>query len=244
MEKKPAIWGIVVLGIAATSVIGFVLVRLLPMYLVARETGETYGSGLGHLVGTATGSKDGFTTGLNEGYEDGKEDGLSAEDTIVERTEEITAVGTLEVLSADIELVDDLTVGNSYEAIIVYHGTATFSVDMTQAEITVKGNEVTVTLPTPECEFTLDESATEELAHWQNFPFSGSTQAGYEAYNNSAAEVAEQASENMLNYDAMLKQAQESAKSQVETLTKAMKGDGYEVTVLFNGEEGLIHYAE
>ncbi len=202
----------------------------------AKDFGAGVGTAAGKFAGTVKGSFEGITQGLASGYEAGAQQGLSAEDTNVEISE-ITAMGKLDVLAAEDQIVNDFEEGRDYKALFVYKTQAVFSVDLGQAEITEEDSAVTITLPGPEVDFIIDENESEKMAEWQKYFWSGNTEAGYIGYMNSMAQIKEKAAEEMRKNDYLMRQAEESARKQVEALARSICVEDKQITVRFKEEE-------
>ncbi len=210
---------------------------VMPLLFNAKKTGELIGNTAGWAAGTALGSFDGITEGLEEGYGDGKEEGLSAKDTDVKVANEMISVGKLEVLVAEDQFIDEFREGTDYKALFVYKAQTVFSVNLESAEISKEGNTIKIALSEPECEFIIDEKESEELAEWQKYFWSGSTEAGYIGYMNSMAEIKKKAAVEMTNYDSLMEQAKTSAKKQVTILADSVAEADNSIEVFFKGEE-------
>ncbi len=237
MKKRSVMFLVPILVVS-----GLLFVILIFTYINAKETGNNVGNITGRTVGTALGSFDGFTKGLEEGYEDGKRQGLSAEDTNVIVANEMASIGKLDVLVAFDQFVDNFSEGNDYKALFVYKAKAVFSINLSLAHVFVNGNDLEIVIPQPECEVTIDEEQSEEIAEWQKYFWSGNSEAGYIGYMNSMKKIKDKAASEMSNYNILMSQAKASAKRQVEMLANSIKvnssaGDRYNVKVVFEGEE-------
>lgn len=227
---KPQGNGKIFAGVGILVVIGVFLI------FGARRIGAGIGETAGSFAGTVKGSFDGITQGLAGGYEAGREQGLAAEDTEVE-VSEITAVGKLDVLAAEDQIVDRFQEGEDYQGLFVYKAEAVFSVDLTQAEVTDDGGVVTIRIPGPEVDCIIDENESEKMAEWQKHFWSGNAESGYIGYMNSMVRIKEGAAEEMKKNEYLMKQAKESAIRQVETLARSVSVEGRQIIVEFKEEE-------
>lgn len=219
-------------GIVAVVIV--ILMVILCLWIV--DFGKDVGQTAGKFAGTVKGSFDGITEGLASGYEAGTEQGLSAEDINVEVRDDIRMMGKLEVLVAEDQLVDKFEEGNSYKALFVYKGKATFTVDLNQAEITSDGSVLRVLLPDLEVDFVIDENESEKIAEWQKFFWSGSTEAGYVGYMNSMEKIKEKTAEEMRNHDYLMQLAKDSAIKQVGILARSVCVEEKRVEIKFKGD--------
>ena len=235
--------GIIFLSVILAVMILLLAIAVAPFYSNAKKAGEDIGNKIGWATGKALGSYDGITSGLSEGYNDGKTQGLRAEDTETKIANEMTSIGKLDVLKAESQFVDNFREGNDYKALFVYKTQAAFSVNLENADISVNEDDLTLILPEPECEFSIDEDESEKLADWQKFFWSGSAEAGYIGYMNSMEQIKKRAASEMSNYDALMELAKKSAKKQVQMLADAITlpnpdtGNKYRINVVFDGEE-------
>ncbi|WP_300810193.1 DUF4230 domain-containing protein [uncultured Acetatifactor sp.] len=212
-------------------IVAFLIVIVL-FGMIAWNIGGT----LGALAGTANGSYDGITEGLGKGYEAGREEGLSAKDTKVDIVSEIKAIGKLEVLMVESEIVDYFTVGDDFKGLFLHKGIATFSVDFSEIDIRSEDSIITIVLPNPEVEFRIDENESEKIAEWQKHSWSNNTEAGYTAYMNSMEQIKEKSAAEMEDYEDWERMARESAKKQVEILASSVSGEDIEVQINFREE--------
>lgn len=219
---------------------GFILIFILILFVLVLYKADTLGADAGSAAGTfagkVTGSFLGITQGLASGYEAGTEQGLSAEDTNIE-VSEITGMGKLDVLVAEDQIVNNFEEGEDYKALFVYKAKATFSVDLSQAEIISDSTSITIQLPDPEVDFVIEENESEKMVEWQKFFWSGNTEAGYIGYMNSMSQIKEKAAEEMKNNQYLMQQAKDSAKSQVEMLARSAGIGEKQIQVGFKGEE-------
>ena len=208
------------------------------MFFNAREQGDLIGANTGKVTGWAVGSFRGVTEGIEKGTEAGKASGLSAEDTQVETIRKIEEIGRLEVLAAGAKLTNIHSIGTDYSAIYLMKGNAVFTVDLQKADFRFEeeGKTLSITLPEPEMELYIDESATEKLAEYQKHFYTGSAKDGFTAYLNTTKNTVAEVRETMANYDELLTQAKESAVKQVTWLAQSARGEETAVTVRFMDE--------
>ena len=169
---------------------------ILPGYLTAKSSGHAIGSKIGNTVGSAIGSFEGVTSGVAKGSEDGEQDGQSAKDTEIDYVTDISKIGRLEVLSADLKAENIHTYGDDskekvpidlckYAAIRVYEGTGIFSIDLNQAEISKSNNTVTVNIPSIDVRINVGDTKTRVLTEWKSSFFKGKAEAGFDAEGNT-----------------------------------------------------------
>lgn len=215
-----------------------VSVLAVALCIFSGSVGKNLGSKTGGAVGTFTGSFDGVTVGLKEGTEAGRAEGLSANDTKADFKDKIYEVGKLEVLTAGVGIKNLHTVGEKYASIYVLKGNIIFSVDLTKAEFIEDSlqNTMTVKLPQPQAELTINEEETVKLAQRQNKVFDGSAKAGYEEYLNTMKKTQSEIEEVISNYDQLLEQARNSAKTQIGYIAKQASLSDREIIFEFMDE--------
>lgn len=214
----------------------------IPLYNQAEESGAKSGELLGNQVGMGIGAFNGLTDGVAQGLKDGKEEGLSAKDTTVGEIERsFSEVGTLEVLSASVNIRNlHEAGGGDYKSLEILFGKGVFTVDLSEADITeFADGTLEIKVPDPQMEMYIDEDKTEHLAEYQKFPWSGNAQDGYDAYINSRIIVDEKIQDKVAHYDWLLAQAKESAEKQVRMLAESVILNGKQVTVSFTGKVGV-----
>ena len=201
----------------------------------AASFGNNLGQGTGSLVGRALGSLEGMTRGREEGTAAGKAAGLSAEDTEADIANEIKKISNLEVLVASVKINDFHSIGENveYAALYLMKGDVVFSVDLSQAEIETRGNNLKVTLPLPHGELYIDQSQVEKVAEYQKHFFSGSAEDGFDAYLNSMEKVYEASAETLDNYEVLIEAAKESAEKQVRQLALSVMVNTPQINVEF-----------
>jgi len=215
----------------------------------ARSAGEGIGSTAGTLAGKAVGSFEGVTHGIKEGSSDGTAAGLQADDTTV-MLQEIQSAGRLQVLVVDINLDIFHMIGKDGEtatgikldvqatkdanfvALYKQSGHATFTVDLNKATIQTNGSGVIVALPEPEVEVVSDAELV-PVGKWQKGDYTGSAEKGQLGLLNSLREIDGQTVKELQNYDALIDQARDSAKAQVEALAVSVRSSDGPVEIVF-----------
>lgn len=197
------------------------------------------GENAGTIVGSAIGSFEGITKGRSEGKEAGKTAGLSAEDTETEIANEIQKVANLEVLVASVKVTDMHSIGedNEYSALYLIKGEVVFSVDLESARVKLQNDKLFITLPTPTGKLYFDQSQIDKAAEYQEYYFSGSAEAGYDAYLNTMEKLHKATAEELDNYDVLLDAARESAERQVTQLVTSANMKNRNVNVEFEEEQ-------
>ena len=201
----------------------------------AISRGSSMGQGTGSLVGKAVGSLEGMTKGREEGIADGHAAGLSANDTSADIANEIRKIQNLEVLVASVKIHNYHSIGDDveYAALYLLKGDVVFSVDLSQADIVVRDNEIHISLPLPHGELYIDQNQVEKVAEYQKHYFSGNAEDGFDAYLNSMRKVYEASAETLDNYAALIEAAKESAEKQIRQLVLAVAVNTHQVTVDF-----------
>lgn len=219
----------------------------------AASIGEDIGNGMGKAAGLALGSFDGITKGLGEGEDAGTSEGLSAKDTTAELANEIKKVGRLQVLNMNITLSDVFSVGadgspdssTGYFALLIFEGTASYTVDLEQCGISVDDEAVKVTVPRPELRITIDPEKTQKRAENNSALFSdGSSFKGYTAYINTLKQAKEKVGEKIAGYEGMKQTAESSAVSAVGRLAGMVRLDDKPIIVEFADDNEVIEIAE
>ncbi len=229
-----SMWGFC---IRVVSMIGILLVILfLYLYLCIAPK-------LGNTVGKALGSWRGVAQGIEKGLEEGKKAGLSAEDTVVEIKNKVTAQGDLQVLLVDLQLTDLYQQGKSYAMLLGLKGEGVFTVDLAQSKTTFDEGQRKITILIPDPVFTpyLHDSSLEVIAKYPQRKwdwFDGSTADGYHGYLNSLDQIDKRVQEEMTDYDRLMEQAREAALEQVGKLARTLCGGRYLVEVRFAEERG------
>ena len=179
--------------------------------------------------------QEGMTAGRKDGAAAGKAAGLSAEDTEADIANEIRQVSNLEVLVASVKISDVHSIGSKidYMALYLLKGEVIFSVDLSEADIVQQGGELIITIPEPTSQLIIDQSQIEKVAEYQKNYFSGSAEAGFDAYLNSMTKVQEASAETLDNYDSLIGAARESAIKQVKQLATSAGVSEKNVVVQF-----------
>ena len=206
------------------------LVFLINYRINAESTGNMVGEGTGTLVGRAVGSLEGLTVGQIEGHQAGKEAGLSAKDTTAELSGKIQEVEKLQVLVASGTYSDILTVGDDYAALLSQQYNAVFTVDLGTAEIELREDGLHILLDQPSVEFVPVGDIVKENEYQKN-GFTGSTEDGYDALNNSANQMKQKATEKLAGDTSMMAAARASAETQLIGLVKAVSLSKPEVII-------------
>lgn len=209
--------------------------------LTARKEGIENGRDYGKKVGIATGSFNGITKGLSEGYQAGVSDAISAEDTAARLGNEIKEIGLLEVLQMDVTLPDIFQIGEgekAYRALLIFEGTARYTVDLTKCNITYEGNTINIFAPRPVLHISLDPRGTQKQAETAAVTLAqkindGDTLNTYQAFLNTYEVTEKKVRENLTNYEFLNKSAIESAKTAIENLARSAVLNGKQVEVSF-----------
>lgn len=197
------------------------LVFLVNYRINAESTGNMVGEGTGTLVGRAIGSLEGLTVGQIDGYNAGKEEGKSAKDTTADLSGKIQEVEKLQVLVASGTYSDILTVGEDYAALLSQEYNAVFTVDLSTAEIELREDGLHILLNQPSVEFIPVGDIVKENEYQKN-GFTGSTEDGYDALNNSANQMKIKATEKLAGDASMMAAARASAETQLIGLVNAV----------------------
>ena len=173
--------------------------------LHAKKIGSSTGEISGTLVGTAIGYSEGATQGISRGLQAGKEAGLSAEDTVAEIKGSFEEVGKLEVMSANVKLVDTFEHGDNYSCLFTVDGEVVFTVDLEQSDTTVSinGKKIKVIIPEPQLKFVRDSDSYVVLAEESknSMPWSDAAKDGRESYIKSLGKIQEEAITKITNYE-------------------------------------------
>lgn len=223
--------GAVLILIIATTFMGY-------LRGIADDIGMVVGEQSGKAVGTAIGSAKGITIGLQEGGKAGAEAGINAHDIKAEIKGTIQAMGKLEVMAASVSLQNVNTIGDTYAGLYLISGDAIFTIDLNKAQIDFNQDEteVTITVPQPDLNIYLNQNNTKKLAEFQKFSLTVSAEDGLQDYLNMMTETVQATKAKMSNYDALVSQANESAKNQVEQIAATICGNRYAVHVQIQQE--------
>lgn len=210
-------------------------VGALCIWIIVGCIGVAIGSASGSAVGIAVGSFRGITEGVAAGVAAGKEAGLSAKDTVASVKETMLATEQLQVLAAGVKITNFHTLGKDYVALYVLKGSAVFTVDMKLSTVTydAAASSMIVDIPKPQMEVYIDVHETEKLAEYQRHKFAGSAKDGAKAYLNTMTQSEERIREAINNYDDLMEQAMAAAKSQIEALVYAVRGNVSSVVINF-----------
>ena len=203
-----------------------------------RSAGSQLGSETGSLVGKAIGSLQGMTEGRSKGRKAGKKAGLSAEDTEAVISNQLHQLENLEVLAASVKLSNFHSIGQEdsfkyYAALYLVNGNVVFTVDMSQAEISAKSDDLYITLPKPVGSLYLDDSSVEKVAEYQTKLFNGDAEDGFDAYLNTMKNMQEASEETLDNYEALISTAKDAAERQVTLLAKSASNDYDKIIITF-----------
>ncbi len=236
-------------------VLGAAILLGITVYLTisSRSIGENIGKEMGIIAGRAVGSFDGVTKGIGEGENAGRAVGLSAEDITVTLANEIREVGRLRVLDMNVTLTHVFSVGaedkpdssKGYHALLVFEGTASYTVDLEQCLISVDNEAVKITIPHPELRVTIDPEKTQKRAEDNASPLlNGSSFDGYMGYINTLKQTNEKVKEELAGYEYMRAAAEKSAISAVERLAGSVRGDDKPIIVEFMNDSEIIEVVE
>ena len=225
-----------ILGTLCVISILFFCIEIVPLIGSAKAAGQAVGEASGHTAGTAVGSVDGFREGIPSGYEEGKADGLSASDTEAKIATTIEndakSMGSISVLVANVDLTTFHEEGKKYEALYLSRGSAVFTIDLNEMNVTFKKGLVSIILPKPKAEIRIDPSETKKIVDWQSKYFNGTDSEGFEAYLNTFKAIETVSEDEVANYSELQEQASASAVKQVEEIANAARGNNdIEVTV-------------
>lgn len=161
----------------------------------------------------------------------------------------ISSIGVLDVLTADVSLIDDITIGSSsspeYKRIFSQKGTAVYSVDLSRVEIfpatSISGGKtIFIKLPKPEVKLYIDERTTKQIAEHTKRSWTGNAEDGFRTYMKTAESGYEEMKKSLQQYDGLMMQAEESAIKRVYQLTKAAIFDDSKVEVFFETAGGGV----
>ena len=214
-------------------VVATILAILVPAYSSAMETGKN----VGQTIGTATGNLIGSLEGTSEGFEKGKNDALIPKVDISAIQDKVHGLGNLEVLVIDMEYMDvfksDQNENPDYAEIFTEKVKMIYTVDLTRAIVgSIRDNELIVRIPkVTYSDPSPIEGSYKKIASYQKGSHAGSNTDGInrasESHNKLMEEIKEKAGSTYLDM------ANEAAKAQVQSLTKAMTGKN--CTVEFYG---------
>ena len=209
------------------------LVYVISLRVNANNIGTSLGMNMGTFVGKAIGSLEGMTQGSTDGWEAGKEQGLSAEDSSGAIANELKDLNKLEVMVASVKLNDVHSVGDDYKAIYLLKGEVVFTVDLSEAIIEEHGDTLFIMLPQPEMTPIIDQNRTEKIAEYQKRFYSGSAEAGLDAYLNSMAKFEQVTKDTLANYDSLVDSARKAAINQVTQLANSVSVNKRNIEITF-----------
>lgn len=203
----------------------------------AAGIGTTIGSTTGNIVGTAIGSFHGATQEVPQGYADGAAAGLSAEDTTTTILDTLESVGTLEVMTANVTIKQQLKIGDAYQGLFLLNGDLKFTVDLSKGNIILPKDcsYLCLVLPNPEPTLTLNHEKTQKLAETDAFNWNLSAKDGMTAYLNAIRTLDSSALSSISNYDTLKKLAEEAAITQASQLIEALQESGKKIEVQLEG---------
>lgn len=210
-----------------------VLLYAISFRVHAQSKGGLLGEGTGTLVGKAVGSLEGLTEGRSAGYQAGKEEGLSAKDTEVELAGRIREVEKLQVLLASGNYSDVCSINDDYAALISMKYNAVFTVDLGTAEIYMKNDTLHILLELPTVELNQVSDIKKEN-EYQKGKHMGAAEEGYDAFNNSAKQMRNEATKKLQEDESLQKAAKISAETQLKQLVNAVSLSKPEVIVEFS----------
>lgn len=122
-----------------------------------------------------------------------------------------------------------------YKAITVMDGSIIFTVDMGQATVLRDDENLTIRLPQPENDFSIQYDTRKTIKEYQdpNFFKDGDAETGIDVQLNSMANIQESGAEELANYESLVEQARESAKKEVTALAKSITTYKGSITVEF-----------
>ena len=253
LPKKIPFSSIVV--VIFVALISFICFFELPTIVTVSSASNKLVDEIGKAVGLAKGS----TSALSKAHERIQElidDKTDNPDVVVDLVADIQSIGLLEVLSADLRIGDVYTVGGkdtnnddkvddfsscSYASLYVWDTKGVFTVDLSNVKASVSGNNISVTLDTPKLSLRFSDEGK-----IQKFEYTGISltqpDKTYKGFLNSQKEAISKARDNIADYPSLIDQAKESAEKTIKSLIKAMRGDSYNITIIWKGE-GMIEDA-
>ena len=105
---------------------------------------------------------------------------------------------------------------------------------MSNAIITVNGDDLNIEIPEPVGELYIDQSQVEKVAEYQKNYFKGDANSGFQAYLNSMAKVQKASADTLNNYDTLMENARSSAINQIKTIANAATVNKRNVNVEFS----------
>ena len=199
-----------------------VFVRLLSIYRTSSSIGAGVGEDVGRLVGNLVGSI--------EGYKSGREDGLRDAQTPkveVDIKERISEMGLLEVLVVDLEYIDVYKTSEKdtkYAEAFSEKVSVVFTVNMNNVKVT-ENEDGSVKILLPHIQYPRGSWIMGSYKRIDTYPKKtgvGSTIGGIEQENINHQQLIKKVEEDV--YGNYLNQARSSAKTQVESLARAITG--------------------
>lgn len=232
IEKHPAILfaaGIILIGLSAAL--------FFSLNNNVETIGGTVGETTGSLVGNAVGTINGLTIDAPKGLSEGKQEGLSANDTTVYIKENYLNTGKLEVLAAGVKIYNHNKIPG-YENLTEMCGNLFFSVDMAEAVVLRDDEGFIIQIPRPKVEIFMDSTKTRTLAEAKSYSFAGDALDGVEEWLNTKAKIEENLSEEITNYNDLMKQAEDAAITQVKSMLSSYNVSGKKIkSVVFKTDE-------
>lgn len=222
---------VLIIVVIAAAVIAITLFRFL-------GNCEALGNSIGTAVAKAVGSLDGYS----HGTKDGKDDAINNPDTKVDIENAVKNIGKLEVLKGDSYCVDYHEDGKDtdYSAVYMIPAEFVFTVDLTQATVSVSedGSVVYIFLPTPEVTFNIDEENIEKALEIKNKSIKYGESDGVRIFLSSLKDTQEKAEEKLANYDSLYNLAESNALRDVESFANSVSVNGNSFQVHFNEVKG------
>lgn len=162
----------------------------------------------------------------------------------------ITENAKLDVLTAEVSILEDMTIGDEaspdYKRIYSQKGTVVYSVDLSKVipYTASNGDKTIVFIPLQDLDATLyiDESTTNKIAEFQTGRFTGSAKDGYSAYLETARNSYAEMERTIKDYSGLLSMAEKEAREQVRMLIEeTIVGKNISVEVFFSerSEDGV-----
>jgi hypothetical protein len=157
----------------------------------------------------------------------------------------ISTIGVLDVLTADVNMIDDITIGASsspqYKRNFSKKGTAVYSVNLEKIEVfyseSVSGTKtVFMKLPKLEVKLYIDERTTNQIAEYQKKGWTGNAEDGFRTYMKTAESGYEEMKKSLQQYDGLMMQAEESAIERISQLASAVFVENAKFEVFFETE--------
>ena len=221
----------VVLTVVAASALSIIFLIVRPLSRDLSEREAEIGQESGKLVGIAAAPFE-LPKDVAEGFAEGREEGESAEDTVAAayRPIESLGAGVLDVFKGDVAIYNTQTMGESlatgayYASLYMYKGQIIFSVDLNDAVIAYRGQDVCISIPEPSYRLTIDERNTEPVATYESFVGSVITtpKDGITSSLNSRAEILEKSAEQLAEFPELMDMAREEAVRQIKTMAQAV----------------------